>query len=70
MKEVHEAMEAVVRPMQECELKGFGVKTRQTVKWMSVLLAVSYCCNLPQGKNISAVQQGVAKRECPVNELW
>lgn len=38
------------------------VRTFEVVEWKCVLLPVSRCCHIHDGKNLSAVQHGVAVR--------
>lgn len=62
MRVLREAMKLVVGPLQEGELKGFIVKTRELVEWKWVRLLVSYCYNTPKGEDILSVRHGIAVR--------
>lgn len=62
---IHEATKVVLRPLQKCELKGSAVKSRDVVEWKCVPLPLSYCCDIAEAEDISAVRQGFAvKRRC------
>lgn len=62
MRMIHRAMKMVVWPLKRYERSGFNVKTREGVEWRCVPLLVSYCCDIPEGKDISGVRHGVAVR--------
>lgn len=51
---LHEALKVVVRPLQECKLKAFVVKPGEVKKWRCVPQLVLYCCDIPNGMNMSA----------------
>lgn len=65
IRDFHKAMNVMVEPLQNFELTGFFVKTSKSVQWKCVLLLVSYCFDVPESKNMSAVRYGVVvKRSC------
>lgn len=53
MKVQHKATKIVERPLQECELERFGVKTRELVERKSVRLLVWYCFDVYKSTVIS-----------------
>lgn len=52
-------MKLVERHLQKCELKWIVVKTRELIMWNCVRLLVLYCCDSPEGKDMSAVRYSV-----------
>lgn len=62
MRMIYRAMKMVVWPLEKYERSGFQVKTREGLEWKCVPLLVSYCCDISEGKDISAVRHGVAVR--------
>lgn len=65
MSALHEALKVVVEPLQNCELNRFVVKTGEVVDWNRVPLLISYCPDIPETKDFSAVRLGfVVKRPC------
>lgn len=48
--------------MQKFKLKGYVLKSRDFVQWKCVFMLVSYCCDIPDSKEISAELRGVAVR--------
>lgn len=47
-------------PLHECDLQGFFVKARELVKWKCVPLLISYCCDSPEGREVSGARHDVA----------
>lgn len=58
---VHQkAVRVVVGPLQECELKGFLMRTRELVEWKCITLLVSYCYVIPEAEYMLVLRHDVA----------
>lgn len=54
-----------MRELQECKLKGFLLKESESLQKKCFRLLVPYCCDFPEGKDMSDMQRGVAvKKAC------
>lgn len=62
MKVLHEAMEVVLEPLQNCELEGFAVMTRALIRYKCVPLPISFSCDIRDGEDMSAMRKGAAVR--------
>lgn len=56
---LHKALKVVVRPLQECDLKGFLVQTREVVEWECVSLLVSHSYGIFDSKDMLEVRHSV-----------
>lgn len=52
----HKALRVVPGPLQNDQLKSFVVKPKALAERKCVPLQISYCCDIPESKEISAMQ--------------
>ena len=65
MLSLHYALTDIFKPLMELSEKGFIVKTSTGSLWNLYPTIVSYCCDIPEEKDISAVQHGLmVKKPC------
>lgn len=60
---LYDAINVVLRPLQDCELTSFVVNTRGMVECKCVRLLGSYSRDIPAAKNMSSVAHVVASRD-------
>ena len=58
LKTLHAAMSLILKPLQETALSGFTVSDCLENNWYCFPLITSYCCDIPESKDISGVKHG------------
>lgn len=65
MRVLQEIVKVAVQLLHTCELRGLLVKTRKLIDWKCVPPLASYCCDIPEAEDMSAMCHGVVvKRLC------
>lgn len=65
MRVLHEVVKVIVLPLEKDKMKRFVVRTREFIELKCVLILVSYCCAISNGKDMPPLQHIVAeKRPC------
>lgn len=55
MRLLHKALKIVVDALQKCEMRKFILKARKLVKWRYIPIVISYCSDVPEEKDMSAL---------------
>lgn len=67
MSLLHKAMTEILRPVLSLGRTKFEVKREENVGKNCYSIVILYCCDIPEGKNLTCVKHSTAvKRTCPI----
>ena len=59
MEIIHEALHDILHPLSKASCTGFEVRPSTGGIWTCYPRIVSYCCDIPESKDISCVKHGI-----------
>lgn len=62
MISLHKAMDMVLAPLLQKSLQGFSLCTRNEMTWNCFPVIISYCCDIPESKDMSGVLHNFTPR--------